>query len=337
MRKKITVITCLCCLLISHSSYAESWAKKFGKSVSSTWSKASLSISNVSKSATKAIIGGKDGDNVEVDFNSRFVVKPVQYQLNERGYSLGVADGIAGPKTAQAISDYQGSKDLAVTGKVNKELLDSLGIQISGPTNDKEYKKRKKKDRRNIKIGASAIAIAASGTIASGLGVDRSTGVVISLVAADTAGDIYADGIDERRDNYKASYDKIEIDISKEQRKNDSLLDSIRSIDRKLSARRDSARDLKTRKGKGEDVSKAANALLKSLTKEFESARKVKRDAQIALKALKITLSDQKKTKANRSQIDQTEKQIEDAQYTLSRADLLVTNFSGVTEDVKLL
>jgi hypothetical protein len=63
----------------------------------------------------------------------------------------------------------------------------------------------------------------------------------------------------------------------------------------------------------------------------------VKRDAQIALKALKITLSDQKKTKANRSQIDQTEKQIEDAQYTLSRADLLVTNFSGVTEDVKLL
>lgn len=337
MKNKLVVIVCLGSLLLSNISYADSWAKKFGKTVSSTWDKTTTTFSKVSKSATKAVIGGKGGDNVEVDFNSRFVVKPVQYQLNERGYQLGVADGIAGPKTAKAISDYQGSKKLAVTGKVNKELLDSLGIKISAPTNTKDYKKKKKKDRRMIKIGANAVAIAASGALANGLGIDRSTGVAISLVAADTAGDAYADGIDDRRDTYKASYDKVEIDVNKERKKNDQLLDSIKNIDRKLTARKDSARDLQARKSRGEDVSKAAGALLGSLTKEFESAQKVKRDAEISLKALKITLSDLKKSNASRSNIDQTNTQIEDAQYTLSRADLLVTNFSGLTEDVKLL
>ena len=171
MKNKIAVIICLCSLLFSHVSYAESWAKKLGKSVSSTWDKTTNTFSKVSKSATRAVIGGKDGDNVEVDFNSRFVVKPVQYQLNERGYQLGVADGIAGPKTAKAIKDYQENENLAVTGKVNKELLDSLGIKISAPTNSKEYKKKKKKDRRNIKIGANAVAIAASGALANGLGI----------------------------------------------------------------------------------------------------------------------------------------------------------------------
>jgi peptidoglycan hydrolase-like protein with peptidoglycan-binding domain len=337
MRSGIKVIFVLFSLTLGYHSHAESWAQKFGKSVSSTFSKAATSISNVSKSATRAVIGGNDGNNVEVDFNSRFVVKPVQYQLNERGYSVGVADGIAGPKTAEGISEYQRAKKLKVTGNVNKELLDSLGIQITGPTNDKDFKKKKKRDRRNIKIGANAVAIAASGALASGLGVDRSTGVAISLVAANTAGDIYADDIDEKRDSYRASYDKVELDLSKERRRNDKLLDSIRSIDRKLTARKDSARALKDRKNKGEDVSKEAEKLLAAISKEFESAKKVKRDAEISLKALKITLSDLKKTKASRSNLNETESQIEEAEYTLSRADILVTNFSGVTEDVKLL
>ncbi len=51
-----------------------------------------------------------------------------QQELKNKGYSPGPIDGIDGPKTEAAISAYQKDKHLAVDGRLNAEVMDSLGL-----------------------------------------------------------------------------------------------------------------------------------------------------------------------------------------------------------------
>lgn len=61
---------------------------------------------------------------------SRDVVMQVQQALNEEGFDCGTPDGAAGKKTKKAIKKYQKREKLEVTGKIDDELLESLGIPI---------------------------------------------------------------------------------------------------------------------------------------------------------------------------------------------------------------
>ena len=63
------------------------------------------------------------------DYSSDSTVARVQRKLTARGYSLGSADGVIGPATRNAISDYQQDNGLAVTGRINDPLLVSLGLE----------------------------------------------------------------------------------------------------------------------------------------------------------------------------------------------------------------
>ncbi len=55
-------------------------------------------------------------------------VRKTQQQLRVRGYQAGSADGIMGPQTISALRRYQSANGLTVTGKVDSDTLDSLGI-----------------------------------------------------------------------------------------------------------------------------------------------------------------------------------------------------------------
>ncbi len=55
-------------------------------------------------------------------------VRKTQQQLRIRGYQAGSADGIMGPQTISALRRYQSANGLTVTGKVDLDTLDSLGI-----------------------------------------------------------------------------------------------------------------------------------------------------------------------------------------------------------------
>jgi len=55
-------------------------------------------------------------------------VRETQQQLRGRGYQAGAADGIMGPQTISALRRYQSANGLTVTGKVDLDTLDSLGI-----------------------------------------------------------------------------------------------------------------------------------------------------------------------------------------------------------------
>jgi len=53
-------------------------------------------------------------------------VRKMQDILKDKGFDPGLADGILGPHTEQALSSFQESEGLAVTGKPDKETLHSL-------------------------------------------------------------------------------------------------------------------------------------------------------------------------------------------------------------------
>lgn len=60
---------------------------------------------------------------------TRDVVSKVQAALNRLGYNVGTPDGVAGPKTAEAITAFEGGTGMTPSGKVNPRLLAVLGSQ----------------------------------------------------------------------------------------------------------------------------------------------------------------------------------------------------------------
>src|SRR5690606_19438927 len=63
-------------------------------------------------------------------FTSAAKVRSVQEALRAEGHDIGVSDGILGRRTSAALSEYQRNNNLNVTGKINQETLDRLGIEF---------------------------------------------------------------------------------------------------------------------------------------------------------------------------------------------------------------
>lgn len=57
------------------------------------------------------------------------IIRRVQLALLMRGYDPGLADGVIGPKTQQAIRQYQIDTGLAASGHLDAPTMDSLGVR----------------------------------------------------------------------------------------------------------------------------------------------------------------------------------------------------------------
>ena len=57
------------------------------------------------------------------------VVKSVQMALGQLGYDVGTPDGLAGPKTADAIKAFERATGMSESGAINPRLLAVLGSQ----------------------------------------------------------------------------------------------------------------------------------------------------------------------------------------------------------------
>ena len=57
------------------------------------------------------------------------VIANVQVELQRRGYNPGGVDGSYGPRTRSALIRYQGDNGLPVTGEIDEDTLNSLGLQ----------------------------------------------------------------------------------------------------------------------------------------------------------------------------------------------------------------
>lgn len=59
-------------------------------------------------------------------------VRQAQDELNQRGYSVGAADGTWGPQTEQALTQFQQAEGLEATGRLDQQTLSALGIEEEG-------------------------------------------------------------------------------------------------------------------------------------------------------------------------------------------------------------
>ncbi len=65
--------------------------------------------------------------------SSRFaLVSQVQAHLADRGYYTGIVDGKAGPRTREAVRQFQADAGLPVTGEVDSGLLEHLATRDPG-------------------------------------------------------------------------------------------------------------------------------------------------------------------------------------------------------------
>jgi peptidoglycan hydrolase-like protein with peptidoglycan-binding domain len=61
-------------------------------------------------------------------------VKAVQQALKDKGHDPGDVDGKMGPKTQQALRDYQQKEGLKATGRLDSETASKLGVQAKADT-----------------------------------------------------------------------------------------------------------------------------------------------------------------------------------------------------------
>lgn len=94
------------------------------RAVVSAWkAKPSLAEANV----VAAPAGGWDGDGEGVTVaDQQALVKKIQALLTEQGYDVGTPDGVAGPKTRDAVKAYQRSIGAVETGQIDQKLVASL-------------------------------------------------------------------------------------------------------------------------------------------------------------------------------------------------------------------
>lgn len=80
------------------------------------------------RNSTDGAIVKSNSNNINY---SRDTWRQVQEKLNDRNFPVGRADGMSGPKTTEAIRNYQRSQNIEVTGRLNQETLDRMDIDYS--------------------------------------------------------------------------------------------------------------------------------------------------------------------------------------------------------------
>jgi Putative peptidoglycan binding domain/BON domain len=61
-------------------------------------------------------------------------VRTAQQKLKDKGYDPGPIDGIWGPRTAAAVSDFQRKENLTVTSRLDAATLGKLDVGVGGAT-----------------------------------------------------------------------------------------------------------------------------------------------------------------------------------------------------------
>jgi peptidoglycan hydrolase-like protein with peptidoglycan-binding domain len=71
---------------------------------------------------------------------SKDKVKAIQEALKSKGFDPGTADGVVGPKTNQALRDFQKSNNLQATGRIDDKTASALGVEAGsmGSSSGKE-------------------------------------------------------------------------------------------------------------------------------------------------------------------------------------------------------
>ena len=65
------------------------------------------------------------------NYGSRDNVRQVQEALRQKGFNPGPADGVMGPRTEQALRQFQQSKNISATGRLDNDTSSALGVSLT--------------------------------------------------------------------------------------------------------------------------------------------------------------------------------------------------------------
>lgn len=77
---------------------------------------------------------------------SKQEVRQIQMKLDKAGFNTEKVDGIWGRKTADAVRDFQKSKNLPGNGKLNQQTLAALGVNVSNQSQAQNTNENKQQE-----------------------------------------------------------------------------------------------------------------------------------------------------------------------------------------------
>ena len=120
----------------SHSSHRSHYSSRTSsyKAPAQTYTPAvtsSPSIDYIVETPSSSVAQAKSYNTVKKNTDAlKMLVMRVQLALFQKGYDVGVIDGVMGPKTSTAIRNYQSLLNLKKTGTMTTEVLNHLEIKI---------------------------------------------------------------------------------------------------------------------------------------------------------------------------------------------------------------
>lgn len=69
---------------------------------------------------------------------SKEEIKQIQEALKDKGHDPGMADGVMGPKTQQAIRAFQKENGIQATGRLDEKTASALGVDKSGASSSSD-------------------------------------------------------------------------------------------------------------------------------------------------------------------------------------------------------
>jgi peptidoglycan hydrolase-like protein with peptidoglycan-binding domain len=61
-------------------------------------------------------------------------IREAQVKLNQKGFNVGEPDGVMGPKTKDALAQFQRQQGLQASGEIDSETADALGVSGGSST-----------------------------------------------------------------------------------------------------------------------------------------------------------------------------------------------------------
>jgi peptidoglycan hydrolase-like protein with peptidoglycan-binding domain len=164
----------------SEKSGSESRAQKpTDPPASSSQQPGTSSRSGMSRSEGTGMQAGKEGRSAGKW--SKDKVKAVQEALKTKGFDPGEPDGVLGPKTSQALRDFQKSQNIQVTGRIDDKTASALGVEAGGMSSSQPSSKestigsRSKSESSGTSPSGSGAGTSPSGSSAKGSQSSSST------------------------------------------------------------------------------------------------------------------------------------------------------------------
>jgi hypothetical protein len=73
----------------------------------------------------------REGGSLSVSLGE---IREVQMKLNQKGFNVGEPDGVMGPKTKDALAQFQRQQGLQESGDIDTQTVDALGISSGRST-----------------------------------------------------------------------------------------------------------------------------------------------------------------------------------------------------------